>query len=100
MSDLSPERIEEALAVLFDTCRYGEAHKAVNTLQAALREAQAENARWLAWSNGDYPDDSPGDVIAAEADGTIVLDDGITTWNPLRALAFLVVSPPADEAKR
>ena len=34
-------------------------------------------------------DDSPGDVIAAYPDGTIVLDDGITTWAPQRALAFL-----------
>lgn len=35
------------------------------------------------------PDWSPGDVIAAEEDGTITLDDGITTWNPERARAFL-----------
>ena len=34
-------------------------------------------------------DDSPGDVIAAYPDGTIVLDDGITTWAPQRALTFL-----------
>lgn len=46
-------------------------------------------AKWLAWSGGQYPDDSPGDVISAEWDGTIILDDSITTWNPLRALAFL-----------
>jgi hypothetical protein len=46
-------------------------------------------ARWLAWSGGHYPDNSPGDVIAAYADGTIVLDDSVTTWNPLRALAFV-----------
>lgn len=44
---------------------------------------------WLEWSGGRYPDDSPGDVIAAYPDGTIVLDDGVTTWNPLRALAFV-----------
>jgi hypothetical protein len=31
----------------------------------------------------------PGDVIAAYVDGTVVLDDGISIWNPLRALAFL-----------
>ena len=36
------------------------------------------------------PDDSPGDVIHAEPDGTIVLDDGITTWNPRRAHAWLL----------
>lgn len=35
------------------------------------------------------PDESPGDVIAAYADGTIILDDGITTWNPRRAEEFM-----------
>lgn len=30
------------------------------------------------------PDTSSGDVIAVYPDGTIVLDDGITTWNPDR----------------
>jgi hypothetical protein len=35
------------------------------------------------------PDWSPGDVIAAYSDGTIVLDDGLTTWNPERANDFL-----------
>lgn len=55
----------------------------VHRLDALL----AEEERWLAWSGGNYPDDSPGDVIHAEKDGTITLDDGITTWNPLRALA-------------
>lgn len=38
------------------------------------------------------PDDSPGDVIGAEPDGTIILDDGITTWNPARATAFLLAA--------
>lgn len=46
--------------------------------------------RWLSWSDGRYPDTVVGDVIAAEQDGTIVLDDGLTTWNPLRACAFLI----------
>lgn len=32
---------------------------------------------------------TPGDVIAAYEDGTIVLDDGITTWNIERAREFL-----------
>lgn len=36
-----------------------------------------------------FPDWSIGDVIHAEEDGTIVLDDGITTWNPIRAKVFL-----------
>lgn len=35
-------------------------------------------------------DVSPGDVIAAWEDGTIMLDDGVTTYNPLRALRFFV----------
>ena len=34
------------------------------------------------------PDWSIGDVIAAYEDGTIVLDDGTTTWNPIRAKEF------------
>jgi hypothetical protein len=48
-----------------------------------------ECARWLAWSGGRHPDDSPGDVVHAYSDGTIILDDGVTTWNPLRALAWI-----------
>lgn len=32
---------------------------------------------------------SVGDIIAAYEDGTIVLDDGITTFNPDRAKKFL-----------
>ena len=48
-----------------------------------------EEAKWLTWSGGKYPDDSTGDVIAAYNDGTIVLDDSLTTWNPLRALKFI-----------
>ena len=51
-------------------------------------EAERAEELWLSWSDGRYPDDSAGDVIAADVDGTIVLDDAITTWNPLRALAF------------
>jgi hypothetical protein len=39
--------------------------------------------------NPPQPDWSAGDVIAAYEDGTIVLDDGITTWNPERATQFL-----------
>lgn len=42
------------------------------------------------------PDVSVGDVIAAAPDGTIVLDDGITTWNPSRAVAFLVAQAKAQ----
>src|SRR5262252_2884329 len=42
------------------------------------------------------PDWSPGDVIAAYPDGTIVLDDGITTWNLERAQKFLAASRVAE----
>lgn len=34
-----------------------------------------------------------GDVIAAYPDGTIVLDDGLTTWNDIRAKEFLSKDP-------
>lgn len=57
--------------------------------------AEADNRLWLEWSGGRYPDTSPGDVIDADVDGTIILDDGIVTWNPLRALTFL-----AERAKQ
>ena len=57
---------------------------AVTVVADLLRERD----RWLEWSGGRYPDGSPGHAIDADADGTIVLDDGITTWNPLRALAW------------
>jgi hypothetical protein len=39
-------------------------------------------------NDGQVPDESIGDVIAGYPDGTIVLDDGITTWNPRRAEEF------------
>lgn len=41
---------------------------------------------------------SAGDVIAAHPDGTIVLDDGITTHNTERAAAFLAAQP-TDELR-
>jgi hypothetical protein len=56
---------------------------------ATVIRMRDELDRWDQWSQGSKPDDSPGDVIDANWDGTIVLDDGIVTWNPLRALAFL-----------
>jgi hypothetical protein len=43
------------------------------------------------------PDLSPGDVIAAYQDGTIVLDDGITTWNMERARQFAAVHGWSDQ---
>jgi hypothetical protein len=51
-----------------------------DTLREALaRIEELERLTWL--------DFSPGDVVHWYADGTIVLDDGVTTYNPLRALA-------------
>jgi hypothetical protein len=44
------------------------------------------------------PDFSPGEVISAEVDGTIVLDDGITTWNPTQACEFLLAAQKAQTA--
>ena len=46
--------------------------EAIKISQGAVREAkglEARLARWLAWSDGRYPDDSPGDVIAAAIAG-------------------------------
>jgi hypothetical protein len=43
------------------------------------------------------PDSSPGDVIFAYTDGTIILDDGITTYNPHKAYDFFVAN--GDEQK-
>jgi transposase-like protein/phosphohistidine swiveling domain-containing protein len=43
-------------------------------------------------------DISPGDVIAATPDGTIVLDDGITTFNPERAYQWLKENGRDEEA--
>jgi hypothetical protein len=65
------------------------AREDVPWLLAELRRTQTALEAWLAWSGGQYPDESPGDVIHALSDGTIVLDDGITTWNPLRALTWI-----------
>ena len=56
--------------------------------EAECERLRAELDKWLAWSGGRYPDTSPGTVIHAKSDGTIILDDGVTTWNPLRALAW------------
>lgn len=83
-------RYDALRQALQDATREGDEWKRASlTVLAENERLRAELERWLAWSGGQYPDDSPGDVIAAEADGTIVLDDAITTWNPLRALAFL-----------
>ena len=78
--------------------RWGES----GLVRAAVRRAEAaerELRLWLAWSNDQRPDHSPGDVIAAELDGTIILDDGITTWNPLRSGEFFNARAVAAEAR-
>lgn len=46
------------------------------------------------------PDESPGDVIAAYEDGTIVLDDSLTTWNPRRAFCFVQAMFKAEQKGR
>jgi hypothetical protein len=46
-----------------------------------------------------YGDTSPGDVIAAYADGQIVLDDGITTTSYQRACAFLHAALTAERQR-
>ena len=71
----------------------------LSSLRTRLVEAEREVGKWLAWSNGQQPDDSTGDVIAAYDDGTIILDDSITTWNPLRALKFMRSARDAAEAE-
>jgi hypothetical protein len=63
----------------------------------AAKAVEAERQRL---AHGGEPDISPGDVIAAEPDGTITLDDGITTWNPARATAFLIDQAIQKERER
>jgi hypothetical protein len=82
------EAIRDAL-VFHSSARAREGLAALDALLVKLAAAEQENAKWLAWSGGSYPDDSPGDVIHATSDGMIVLDDGITTWNPIRALDWI-----------
>lgn len=54
-----------------------------------MQPIESSHARWLAWSDGRYPEDTIGDVIAAWKDGTVMLDDSLEIWNPLRALEFV-----------
>src|SRR3954453_2481222 len=64
------------------------AYRDLQAAAPALRKQGAEEVQQRL-AHGGEPDLSPGDVIAAEPDGTITLDDGITTWNPARACEFL-----------
>lgn len=54
-----------------------------------MTQTQIDNNKQIRDEHMKIPDWSEGDVIAAYDDGTIVLDDGITTWNPERAREFL-----------
>lgn len=66
--------------------------KLTNNVAAAelWREcAERHDAVVVGFDVAEPPDESPGDVIEAYADGAIVLDDGITTYHPLRACTFL-----------
>lgn len=65
-----------------------------------LAQVKGDLHRWLEWSGADYPDDSPGTVIAADADGTIMLDDSVTVWNPLRGLEYLIKRLEAEVETR
>lgn len=72
---------------------------APHILQARDAEVEKLRAQVERLKHGGEPDISPGDVIAAEPDGTIVLDDGITTWNPSRATGFLIAYERQRAAK-
>jgi predicted RNA-binding Zn-ribbon protein involved in translation (DUF1610 family) len=74
----------------------GEHVEAVETKVVPASQLDQVREERDTWKGKTEPDISPGDVIAAEPDGAIVLDDGITTWNPARAVAFLL----ADETRR
>lgn len=62
--------------------------EAEEQLEAEMKEA-SEGLEWIRWSKGRYPDESEGEIIAVYADGTLLFNDGITSWNPLRALEFI-----------
>lgn len=72
----------------------------VSKVEATKRLNEAIEAERARLAHGGEPDISPGGVIAAEPDGTITLDDGITTWNPARATAFLCDQAIQKERER
>lgn len=51
------------------------------------------------WKVAEEWDISPGDVIAAYPDGTVVLDDGITTFNPASAYQFFMAQNDRESAE-
>jgi hypothetical protein len=60
----------------------------INSLECQLGEARGENDKWFSWSGLRYPDTTPGDMIAADYEGNVTLDDGTEVWDPIRALLF------------
>lgn len=62
-------------------------HKA---LVEELYSAREELAKWMKWSGGRFPEATIGDVIHAEKDGSITLDDSLEIWNPVRAVEFVI----------
>ena len=60
-------------------------------MKKSLMEWYDDESRFLrggSWR--DSLDWTIGDVIHAHEDGTIILDDGITTWNPIRAADYFL----------
>lgn len=90
-SDNSPSRYSDNTprhCILMEFYHYTTDGQAEALADEVLR-LRSESGKWLAWSTGRYPDATVGTVVAAYADGSIVLDDGLMTWNPLRALEFV-----------
>jgi hypothetical protein len=71
----------------------------IDALVASDAARAADLDRWNSWSGGGQPDDTPGEVIIAYADGSIMLDDAIATWNPLRALGWYATRAAVREAR-
>jgi hypothetical protein len=67
-------------------------------IRVALRSALSPQAA-APQAGAGYGDTSPGDVIAAYADGQIVLDDGIETTSYPRACAFLHAALSSAQAR-
>jgi len=82
IADAKPSSFE--MADQWDAFRY-----CANQLRERLAAAEPRE--------GETQDDwSPGDIIDAKPDGTIVLDDGITTHNARRAKDYLAGKRVAD----
>jgi hypothetical protein len=80
------KRLKSERETLYVTIHGMQDGAVVRDQMALIERLQAKVERL---SGGKIPDTSPGYVIASYPDGTIVLDDGITTWNPERACKYL-----------